>query len=81
MSAVEALVAPDVETARVMVAEWKAAYEQVCAERDALHWRVLDCSEVELARLREFARAVEAMREPVISEMARRALEGREVTA
>lgn len=73
----ETLIAPDLETARAMVAEWKAAYEQVCAERDALSWRVLDYSEAELRGLRAFARAVEAHGDPVCARMARNALEGR----
>lgn len=67
----------ELELARVQVAEWKAAYEQVAAERDALSWRVMDFSEAELRGLRAFAREVERVGDPVVARMAGEALLGR----
>jgi hypothetical protein len=71
----------ELELARVQAAEWKAAYEQVCAERDALYWRVLRCSEPELEGLRATVAAIReaalAARDPLVVRMCDEAMAGR----
>lgn len=71
----------ELELARVQVAEWKAAYEQVRDERDALYWKALTCPWTELEGLRATVAAIRdaavAARDPLTVRMCEDAMAGR----